>query len=340
MPVVISLDAMGGDHGVSVTIPAALSFKRRFPDVKLVLVGQQDVLRQSLLNNHAQENDGLVIQHAEQVVAMDESVTHALRRKKDSSMRVAVNLVKDGTANACVSAGNTGALVATARFVLKTLPGIDRPAIIGAMPTMNGHLRVLDMGANIDCTPEHLLQFGIMGSILVTALEGKTAPSIALLNIGEEEIKGNEVVKKAAELLQKSAINYVGFAEGNEIFLSDYDVIVCDGFMGNIALKTSEGLAQMITQMIRQEFNKNIVTKIIGLLAMPVLKAFRKRVDHRRHNGATLIGLRGTVIKSHGGADKLAFEHAIEVALDEVQSNVPEKISAGLLKMSAEENQG
>jgi len=340
LPVVISLDAMGGDHGVSVTIPAALSFRRRFPDVRLVLVGQQDVLRQSLLENHAEENEGLVIHHAEQVVAMDESVTHALRRKKDSSMRVAVNLVKDGTANACVSAGNTGALVATARFVLKTLPGIDRPAIIGAMPTMNGHLRVLDMGANIDCTPEHLLQFGIMGSILVTALEGKTAPSIALLNIGEEEIKGNEVVKKAAELLQQSAINYVGFAEGNEIFLSDYDVIVCDGFMGNIALKTSEGLAQMITQMIRQEFNKNIITKMIGLVAMPVLKAFRKRVDHRRHNGATLIGLKGTVIKSHGGADKLAFEHAIEVALDEVQSNVPEKISAGLFKMSAEENQG
>ncbi|MFV1992547.1 MAG: phosphate acyltransferase PlsX [Acidiferrobacterales bacterium] len=340
MPVVISLDAMGGDHGVSVTIPAALSFRRRFPDVKLVLVGQQDVLHQSLLDNHGEVNDGLVIHHAEQVVAMDESVTHALRRKKDSSMRVAINLVKDGTANACVSAGNTGALVATARFVLKTLPGIDRPAIIGAMPTMNGHLRVLDMGANIDCTPEHLLQFGIMGSILVTALEGKTAPSIALLNIGEEEIKGNEVVKKAAELLHKSAINYVGFAEGNEIFLSDYDVIVCDGFMGNIALKTSEGLAQMITQMIRQEFNKNIITKMIGLVAMPVLKAFRRRVDHRRHNGATLIGLKGTVIKSHGGADKLAFEHAIEVALDEVQSNVPEKISAGLSKMSAEENQG
>jgi len=331
---------MGGDHGVGVTVPAALSFKRRFPDVRLVLVGQQDALRQSLLDNHAGENEGLVVHHAEQVVAMDESVTHALRRKKDSSMRVAINLVKDGTANACVSAGNTGALVATARFVLKTLPGIDRPAIIGAMPTMNGHLRVLDMGANIDCTPEHLLQFGIMGSILVTALEGKTAPSIALLNIGEEEIKGNEVVKKAAELFQKSAINYIGFAEGNEIFLSDYDVIVCDGFMGNIALKTSEGLAQMITQMIRQEFNKNIITKLIGLVAMPVLKAFRKRVDHRRHNGATLIGLRGTVIKSHGGADKLAFEHAIEVALNEVQSNVPEKISAGLFKMSAEENQG
>jgi len=340
LPVVISLDAMGGDHGVSVTIPAALSFRRRFPDVKLVLVGQQDVLHQSLLDNHGEENDGLVIHHAEQVVAMDEPVTHALRRKKDSSMRVAINLVKDGAADACVSAGNTGALVATARFVLKTLPGIDRPAIIGAMPTMNGHLRVLDMGANIDCTPEHLLQFGIMGSILVTALEGKTAPSIALLNIGEEEIKGNEVVKKAAELFHKSAINYVGFAEGNEIFLSDYDVIVCDGFMGNIALKTSEGLAQMITQMIRQEFNKNIITKLIGLVAMPVLKAFRKRVDHRRHNGATLIGLKGTVIKSHGGADKLAFEHAIEVALDEVQSNVPEKISAGLSKMSAEENQG
>jgi len=331
---------MGGDHGVSVTIPAALSFRRRFPDVRLVLVGQQDVLRQSLLDHHAEESESLVIHHAGQVVAMGESVTHALRRKKDSSMRVAINLVKDGTANACVSAGNTGALVATARFVLKTLPGIDRPAIIGAMPTMNGHLRVLDMGANIDCTPEHLLQFGIMGSILVTALEGKTAPSIALLNIGEEEIKGNEVVKRAAELLQKSAINYIGFAEGNEIFLSDYDVIVCDGFMGNIALKTSEGLAQMITQMIRQEFNKNLITKIIGLVAMPVLKAFRKRVDHRRHNGATLIGLRGTVIKSHGGADKLAFEHAIEVALDEVQSNVPEKISAGLCKMSAEEKQG
>lgn len=340
MPVVITLDAMGGDYGVSVTVPAALSFRRRFPDVKLILVGQKNVLQEALAANNAGENDGLVIHHAEQVVAMDESVTHALRRKKDSSMRVAINLVKDGTANACVSAGNTGALVATARFVLKTLPGIDRPAIIGAMPTMNGHLRVLDMGANIDCTPEHLLQFGIMGSILVTALEGKAAPEIALLNIGEEEIKGNEVVKKAAELLQKSSINYKGFAEGDEIFLSDYDVIVCDGFMGNIALKTSEGLAQMITQMIRQEFNRNIITKLIGLVAMPVLKAFRNRVDHRRHNGATLIGLKGTVIKSHGGADKLGFEHAIEVALSEVQSDVPKKISEGLLKMLAEENQG
>lgn len=340
MPVVISLDAMGGDHGVGVTVPAALSFKRRFPDVKLILVGQQHILQEALAANNAGENDGLVIHHAEQVVAMDESVTHAVRRKKDSSMRVAINLVKDGTANACVSAGNTGALVATARFVLKTLPGIDRPAIIGAMPTMNGHLRVLDMGANIDCTPEHLLQFGIMGSILVTALEGKPAPSIALLNIGEEEIKGNDVVKKAAELFQKSSINYVGFAEGNEIFLSDYDVIVCDGFVGNIALKTSEGLAQMITQMIREEFNKNIITKMIGLVAMPVLKAFRKRVDHRRHNGATLIGLKGTVIKSHGGADKLGFENAIKVALNEVQTNVPEKISEGLIKLSAKENQG
>lgn len=340
MPVVITLDAMGGDHGVSVTVPAALSFRRRFPDVKLILVGKKSILQQALAANNAGENDGLAIHHAEQVVDMDESVTHALRRKKDSSMRVAINLVKDGTANACVSAGNTGALVATARFVLKTLPGIDRPAIIGAMPTMNGHLHVLDMGANIDCTPEHLLQFGIMGSILVTALEGKPAPSVALLNIGEEEIKGNEVVKRAAELLQKSSINYQGFAEGNEIFLGDHDVIVCDGFMGNIALKTSEGLAQMITQMIRQEFNKNIFTKMIGLVAMPVLKAFRNRVDHRRHNGATLIGLRGTVIKSHGGTDKLGFEHAIEVALNEVRSNVPEKISNGLVKFLAEENQG
>jgi len=303
-------------------------------------VGQQDVLRKTLAANNAGTDTGLEIHHAEQIVGMDESVTHAVRRKKDSSMRVAINLVKEGVASACVSAGNTGALVATARFVLKTLPGIDRPAIIGAMPTMNGHLRVLDMGANIDCTPEHLLQFGIMGSVLVTALEGKKAPSIALLNIGSEEIKGNDVVKRAAELMQKSSINYKGFAEGNEIFLSDYDVIVCDGFMGNIALKTSEGLAQMITQMIRQEFNRNIITKIIGMVAMPVLKAFRKRVDHRRHNGATLIGLKGTVIKSHGSADKLGFEHAIEVALSEVQSDVPKKISDGLQKMSVEEDQG
>jgi len=251
-------------------------------------------------------------------------------------MRVAINLVKEGQAQAAVSAGNTGALMATARFVLKTLPGIDRPAIVTTLPTINGHVHVLDLGANVDCTPEQLLQFALMGSILVGALEGKSTPRVGLLNIGEEDIKGNEIVKRAHELLRKAGLNYVGYVEGDEIYTGDLDVIVCDGFVGNVALKTSEGLARMITHFMRQEFTRNLLTRAAALVALPVLKAFRKRVDPRRYNGATLAGLNGTVIKSHGGADRLAFANAIRVALAEARNNVPERIGRELANISAQ----
>jgi glycerol-3-phosphate acyltransferase PlsX len=266
---------------------------------------------------------------------MDEPPAQVLRSKKDSSMRVAINLVKEGMAQAAVSAGNTGALMATARFVLKTLPGIDRPAIVTTLPTMHDHVHVLDLGANVDCTPEQLLQFAIMGSILVAAVEDKSRPRVGLLNVGEEDIKGNETVKKTHEMLRSSSLNYVGFVEGDEIYTGDLDVIVCDGFVGNIMLKTSEGLAHMITHFIRQEFKRNLLTKLSALVALPVLQAFRKRVDPRRYNGATLIGLTGTVIKSHGGADALAYEHAILEAVAEVKNNVPARIGQELVAMAA-----
>jgi glycerol-3-phosphate acyltransferase PlsX len=261
-----------------------------------------------------------------------------LRGKKDSSMRVAINLVKEGAAQAAVSAGNTGALMATARFVLKTLAGIDRPAIVTTLPTVHGHVHMLDLGANVDCTPEQLLQFAIMGSILVSAVEGKERPTVALLNIGAEDIKGNEVVKKAHDLLRASPLNYVGYAEGDEIYTGTADVIVCDGFVGNVALKTSEGLARMMAHFMRDEFRRNVFTKLAGLVALPVLRAFRWRLDPRRYNGATLIGLNGTVIKSHGGADALAFRHAIHEAVAEVRNRVPERIGrelAGLMAKGA-----
>lgn len=242
-------------------------------------------------------------------------------------MRIAINLVKEGRAQACVSAGNTGALVATARFVLKTMPGIDRPAICTTLPTMHHHVHMLDLGANVDCTSEQLLQFGIMGSILVSAIEGKDSPSVGLLNVGKEEIKGNETVKRANELLRASKINYIGYIEGNEIWTGTTDVVVCDGFVGNIALKTTEGLAEMITYFMKQEFKRNLLTRLSALTALPVLRAFRRRVDHRRYNGASLVGLNGTVIKSHGDADELAFECAIFEALTEVSKQVPQLIS-------------
>jgi glycerol-3-phosphate acyltransferase PlsX len=246
---------------------------------------------------------------------------------------VAINLVKEGVAQAVVSAGNTGALMATARFVLKTLPGIDRPAIITTLPTIHGHVHVLDLGANVDCRPEQLLQFAIMGSILVSAVENKPRPRVALLNIGAEDIKGNEAVKKANELLRSSSINYCGFIEGDEIYTGDMEVIVCDGFVGNVMLKASEGLARMITHYIKQEFRRNLLTRLSALIALPVMHAFKKRVDPRHYNGATLIGLNGTVIKSHGAADALAFRYAILEALTEVENNVPERIDRELVSM-------
>jgi glycerol-3-phosphate acyltransferase PlsX len=333
--ITIALDAMGGDHGVSVTVPAALATLKHQTALKLILVGQREAIETELRRHRTTSGDRIIIHHASEVVSMDEPPAQALRSKKDSSMRVAINLVKEGVAQAAVSAGNTGALMATARFVLKTLPGIDRPAIITTLPTMHDHVHVLDLGANVDCTPEQLLQFAIMGSILVAAVEGKSRPRVGLLNVGEEDIKGNEIVKKTHELLRASSLNYAGFVEGDEIYTGDMDVIVCDGFVGNIMLKTSEGLAHMITHFIKQEFKRNLLTKLSALVALPVLQAFRKRVDPRRYNGATFIGLTGTVIKSHGGADVLAYEHAILEAMAEVKNNVPARIGQELAAMAA-----
>mgnify|MGYP001583989549 CR=1 FL=1 len=328
--ITIALDAMGGDHGVSVTVPAALQLLQDQPALKLMLVGRRDIIEAELQRLHAAEGERLAIRHASEVVTMDEPPAQALRNKKDSSMRVAINLVKEGVARAAVSAGNTGALMATARFVLKTLPGIDRPAIVTTLPTTHDHVHVLDLGANVDCTPEQLLQFAVMGSILVSAVEGKPKPRVGLLNIGEEDIKGNEAVKKANEMLRASNLNYCGFVEGDDIYTGDMDVIVCDGFVGNVMLKTSEGLAHMIAHYMKQEFRRNLLTRLSALIALPVLHAFKKRVDPRRYNGATLVGLNGTVIKSHGGADKMAFGHAILEALAEVRNNVPERIGREL----------
>lgn len=334
--ITVALDAMGGDHGVSVTVPAAISVLDDNPELALILVGLQDVLAAELKRRRVSESDRLRVQHASDVVAMDEPPADALRKKKDSSLRVAIDLVKNGTAAAAVSAGNTGALMATARFVLKTLPGIDRPAICTTLPTTRGHVHMLDLGANVDCTPEQLVQFAIMGSILVSAVEGKPNPRVGLLNIGAEDIKGNDTVKRTAELLRAAPVNYCGYVEGDAIYTGEMDVIVCDGFVGNVALKTSEGLARMMTHFMRQEFKRNVFTKLSALAAWPALKAFKKRVDPRRYNGASFVGLHGTVIKSHGGADRLAFECAILEALAEARKDVPRRIGEALAAMQAQ----
>jgi glycerol-3-phosphate acyltransferase PlsX len=331
--ITIALDAMGGDHGPRVVVPAALAVVKKQPDIKLILVGQRDPLTIELVRWEAMEHERLSIHHASELVAMDEPPAQALRGKKDSSMRVAVNLVKEGVAQACVSAGNTGALMAIARFVLKTLPVIDRPAIVTTLPTLHGHVHLLDVGANVDCTPEQLLQFAIMGSILVSATEHKPHPSVALLNIGVEDIKGNETVKKAAELLRASSLNYYGYVEGDALYTGLVDVIVCDGFVGNVAIKTSEGVAQMISYFIKQEFRRSLFTHIAGLTALPVIRGVRRKLDHRQYNGASLVGLNGTVIKSHGSADSLAFEYAIMEAVREVKNQVPQYIGRELMPM-------
>lgn len=324
--VTIAIDAMGGDHGAHVTVPAALEVLQQHINAKIILVGQRDVLEAELLRLHATASERLVIHHASQTVEMDELPSQALRGKKDSSMRVAINLVKEGVAGACVSAGNTGALMATARFVLKTLPGIDRPAFIYALPTIKGHTHMLDLGANVDSSAEHLFEFAVMGSVLTSAVDNIERPTVALLNIGEEEIKGNEAVKEAARLMASSSLNYTGFVEGDDVFKGAADVVVCDGFVGNVALKTTEGVARMIRHFMKGEFERNLLTKLIALLAMPVLKSFHKKIDPRRYNGASLVGLQGIVIKSHGNADVFAFTNAINEALIEVEKNVPERI--------------
>lgn len=332
MEITIAIDAMGGDHGTHVTVSAAVDYLRRHPDDTVVLVGVADSIEAELSALGAATGPHLRIHAASEVVGMDEAPQVALRSKKDSSMRVAINLVKSGEASACVSAGNTGALMATARYVLKMLPGIDRPAIASILPTVKGEVCMLDLGANVDCTAEHLLQFALMGSTLVSAIEHKETPSVGLLNIGSEDIKGNEVVKMAAELLQQSDLNFHGNVEGDDIYKGVTDVVVCDGFVGNVALKTTEGLAQMLRAFLREEFSRNVFTKLAGLIAMPVLNAFRRRVDHRRYNGASLLGLKGIVVKSHGSADSFAFRCAIERAAEEARGGMLHHISEHIEK--------
>jgi len=325
-PVVLAIDAMSGDHGHPVAVDAALLALKSHPELQLILVGDEARLREALARRKAFE-PRISLQHASEVVEMDESPSKVLRGKKDSSMRVAINLVKEGRASAAVSAGNTGALMATAKFVLKTLPGIDRPAIVSAIPSVNGHVHMLDLGANAECGADQLFQFAVMGSALVTAVYGIERPKVALLNIGEEEIKGNDTIKLASSMLQQSSLNYIGFVEGDGIFLDDVDVVVCDGFVGNVALKTGEGVAKLIRQFMKEEFTRNFFTKAAAVAAMPALKALGKRIDPRNYNGASFAGLTAVVVKSHGGADELAFAHAIGVAIKEVEQDIPARIS-------------
>jgi len=328
----LSIDAMGGDFGPQVTVPASLACLRKNPQLKLIMVGDQAVLQDMLSDALLEFKDRISIQHATQVVEMDEPPQKALKNKKDSSMRVAIDLVKDGRADACVSAGNTGALMATARFVLKMIPGIERPAIISTLPSVFGHTHVLDLGANVDSSAEHLYQFAVMGEEVVKAVENIERPRVGLLNIGEEDMKGNEQVKAAAKLLENSSLNYIGYVEGNSINAGSVqvDLIVTDGFVGNVALKSIEGAAKMIAVKLKETFSRNILTKLAGLVAYPVLKLFKDSIDPRLYNGASFIGLRGLVIKSHGGADVLAFETAIRLAEVEVEKDVIRKISEKL----------
>jgi glycerol-3-phosphate acyltransferase PlsX len=327
MPVTVAVDAMGGDHGPSVTVPAALAFLEATPDAKIIVVGLDAPLQQQLAKAKSSARDRVTIVAATEVVGMDEPPADALRKKKDSSLRVAVNLVKEGRADACVSAGNTGALMAIARFVLKTLPGIDRPAIASQLPTKKGVVTVLDLGANVNCTAEQLVQFAAMGSALTSAIAGIERPTIGLLNIGEEDIKGNELAKETAELLKSSDLNFRGNVEGTDIYKGTTDVVVCDGFVGNVMLKASEGIVQMLYEFLKAEFTRNPLTRLSALVAYPVLMAFKRRIDPRRYNGATLVGLKGVVVKSHGGADVLAFTHALAKAHAEVEHAVLERIA-------------
>src|SRR5512134_1056169 len=324
---------MGGDHGPRVTVPAALAFQRRHPETAMILVGRREALEAALRAQGALAGTHLQLCPASEVVGMDEPPAQALRYKKDSSMRVAIDLVKSGAAHACVSAGNTGALMAISRFVLKTLPGIDRPAIATVLPNMRGGWTyVLDLGANVDCTPEQLMQFGVMGAMLVAAVEHKERPSVGLLNIGVEDIKGNETVKRAAELLRESGLNFFGNVEGDDIYKGTTDVVVCDGFVGNVLLKASEGVATMIVSFLRQEFTRNPWNMLAAWMAKPVRTALRARMDPGRYNGASLLGLKGIVIKSHGSADAYAFGQALERALEEVENSVPQRIAAQMAR--------
>jgi glycerol-3-phosphate acyltransferase PlsX len=338
MTIKISIDCMGGDHGPSVTIPAALSFVKRESDAELILVGLQDVIHAELKKHHGEHHPRISVLHASEQVTMDDPLEVALRRKKDSSMRVAIEQVKDGKAQACVSAGNTGALMAVARYVLKTMAGVDRPAICSIMPNQKGGpTYMLDLGANVDCEPHHLHQFAIMGSVLVTAMEGIARPTIGLLNVGTEDIKGNEVVKLTAKLLQadkeRGALNYHGNVEGNDIFKGTTDVVVCDGFVGNVTLKAVEGVARFFADTMRAEFTRSVVTKLSALVGMGALKAIRSKLNPSRYNGASLLGLRGLVFKSHGSADAYSYEWAIRRAYDAAKNDVLANLSSMIAEL-------
>ena len=328
--ITLAIDAMSGDRGLAATVPAAVDIVRRYAEVKLILVGDLRLIERQLATIGAPPR--VQIEPATELVTMDESPAIALRKKKDSSMRVAINLVQTGRAAACISAGNTGALLAVARFVLKTIRGIDRPAICTALPRLNGQTYMLDLGANVGSSPEVLFQFGLMGATLIKCITANSNPSVGLLNIGTEDVKGNETIKTAAKLFKQSQLNYVGFVEADDIYRGDTDLIVCDGFAGNVALKAAEGVAQMISGIIKQQFNRTWLTRSAGLITKPVLNAIKTRLDHRRYNGASLLGLRGCVIKSHGGADAFGFGWAIEVALREAQNNVVQQIECALDK--------
>jgi glycerol-3-phosphate acyltransferase PlsX len=330
----VAIDAMGGDHGLVVTIPAAVEFLERNPSASVLLVGQAPRIEAALGQQSAfpRLQSRIQIRHTDEVVAMDDPPAVALKGKRRSSMRLALEAVSDGDAQAAVSAGNTGALMAISRYVLKTLEGIDRPAIATSLPNRTGgSTLMLDLGANVDCSPEHLVQFAMMGAALVTSLGGESRPSIGLLNVGEEIIKGNETVKQAGELLRATSLNFVGNVEGNDIFKGTVDVIVCDGFVGNVALKTSEGLAQMMGGFLKKEFTQSWFTRLLALAARPVLKRFARRVDHRRYNGAALLGLRGIVFKSHGSADAYAFRHALDRAAEAASHGLNQRIAQALL---------
>ena len=342
MTITLAVDAMGGDHGPSVTIPASINALSKYDQLHIILVGDQELIQTELQKNKY-TNTRLSIQHASEVVEMDESPQSALKNKKDSSMRVAINLIKEEKAQACVSAGNTGALMATARYVLKMLPGIDRPAIASSLPSQKGTTYMLDLGANTDCTAENLLQFAVMGAMLVSSVTGNPKPSVGLLNIGSEDMKGTEVVRQAGELLRRSHLNFYGNVEGNDIFKGTTDVVVCDGFVGNVALKTAEGIAQLMGRFLTQEFKRNWITKSMAFVSLLVLNRFKKRLDPRRYNGASFLGLKGIVVKSHGGADSYSFFYAIRTAIEESKNNVLENIQKQLelempLGISSSEN--
>ena len=323
---IIALDAMGGDFGPEVVIPAAAHVAKKFRDIHIILVGDEAVLRESAARHQIDLDKHFEIQYASEVVEMHEDPRHAVRKKKDSSMRVAIDMVKVGRAQAVVSAGNTGALMATAKFVLKTVPGIDRPAICTTIPSAGGHTHMLDLGANVDCTAEQLFQFAIMGSVLAEAVDNTHKPRVGLLNNGSEDSKGNAQVKEANKLIKTAPVNYIGYVEGDDIYSDRVDVVVCDGFVGNVSLKTMEGVAKMIATMMREEFKRNILSRLAGLMAWPVLNRFKKRVDPRCYNGASMLGLSGIVVKSHGGADVLSYANAIEIAILEIEKSVPDHI--------------